>query len=344
MVTFSVLMLSGCDESLISDVKEFDKVVSDSALSVKKTYSGVNDFCRQCYVTKLRFNPSARIKHRKDDADNSPDVLMFAYSPEDIRARELALEGLIEYSAGLMAIAGSDSPKQAGELAAQISERLGSTADSLSRLNEMSKSTKDGQTTFKFESYSKPIATLAKLAAEKWVGKKQKDNLKECITSGYADTEATFDLLEEDLKNLWKFAYKQNAELTLLAQENYYNYRYVRKDWKRPAIDTPDYEKYVAFVGDKSRLDLLNEIRDSAKSFSTLFTSSPEPLISRMRESHQRLKKYADEGKIRETGIIDPNGKADDQDLRDKSKGMISAMLDSYRQIKMSLYKNEEVK
>lgn len=333
--------LSGCDASLLSDVKELDKIVSVSAASVQKTYDGVNDFCRQAYLTRRKFDPTLRVKHRhsqEEDPDEGVNSLVYQYSPEDLQARKLTLQGLIEYCAGLAAIAGSDSPAEAGQAAAQLGERLATTADTLTKLKEAhQKKAGTKKDALKFEQYSKPISILAKLAAETWVKKVQKDSLKQCITEGYKTTEEAFDLLENDLDNMYDSAFKENAELTLIAEEMYYNNKFVLKSDNPgviPASGSAEHKAYFDAVSDKARLDTLNEIGVSAKSFAAICDASPKPLIQTMRTAHQRLFKYVKENSKNSDGLF-ANMKGDENlELRIRTRGVVASVVESFRTVK----------
>lgn len=335
------LVLSGCDATLLSDVKELDKAVSVSATAIQKTYGGVNDFCRQAYLNRVRFDPTMRIKHRRKDGEL--DVLVCQYSSEDIQVRKLALQGLIEYCSGLAAIAGSDSPAEAGQAAAKFSEQLSTTADSLQKLTSTieQKSGTPG-TKVKFAQVSKPLSILAKLAAEQWVKKMQKDSLKQCINAGYENTEKTFDLLEADLADMYHFAYEENAELMLLGEEMYYNNRYVLKNTNNGAIPepgTPEFKLFLDAISDKSRGDFINEIGNSAKSFASIRDSSPLPLIQTMRVAHQRLHQYVNKDSMKTKGdLLAAVTRNDDSlELKNKVRGESASLVESFRAIKNSI-------
>lgn len=369
--TFSITALSGCDESLLSDAKEFNDIVVVSAQSIKKTYSGANDYARQCYITEIRFNPHQNIQHVDSKGKAMP--LLYKYDPSDIRARELAIQGLLEYSGALAAIAGSDAPEQAAKLASQLATRLGNTADTLSKMNAESKG-KDNKNDFRFASYSQPISNLASLAAKTWLKKVQKDSLKKCIEEGYDDVELAFDSLEKDLTDLNHDCYELGAKMAMLEEESYFNNKYgYSKD--KPAANTPEFVEFSKIVADKDRLALLNEIRDLGKGLADIMASSPKPILDSLRESHKRLAKHLSsdfvakkeaEAKLAseqnqngnevkqsvaqkpavqqkvadKKGFIPSFGSYDaegDTDIKQVAKGNLSGIYDAYKRVKVSL-------
>lgn len=300
----STLCLSACDyNNLIADVREFDSLISTATNSLKKTYLGINDYYRKTYIIERRFDVSKGIWVRNDDRSYS--ALVYKIDPVEIRARELVLQGLAEYSAGLAAIAGSDAPEQASALAAQLSARITSTASTLSSLQKDS-----GGNSFDVSKFSGPISNIARITAKYWVRNMQKQQIKQSVEEGAPFVTATLDLLEADIENVFQSAYNENAELSLLAQQNYYNKTYRMLAFREIPDENVDarkkrleeYESKVqALLKDKSRTDFLNEVSASAKELADLRTASPLPLVASMRAAHQTVLQYVDSDSESET-------------------------------------------
>lgn len=229
----------------------------------------------------------------EDKISKRPTPLLYMYSPEDIRARELAIEGLTEYTAGLLMLASSDASQRAGATAGAIAERLAQTADLLSELDKESKQ-KTGA--FQFAPLSKPLSSLAKIAAEKWVSHVQREYIRQLIRDGYNDAEKTFAALENDVTGVLEHAYSDNAKINLL-REDYYNQAANKMRFAgntAPVVGSQEYAQYSAMVVDKGRLEFLREMQDSAKKLADLENVNPLSLIKNMRAVHSRLRKYAD--------------------------------------------------
>lgn len=315
VIPFAALLLAACDyNNLIADAKEFDKLVATGTASLKKTYLGINDYYRKTYIAERRFNPEEKVWVRDDHRNYT--ALVFKIDPAEIQARELMLQGLAEYSAGLAAIAGSDAPEKASELVSQLSARLTNTASSLASIK---KSPSTGSKPFNIAAYSGPISNLARIAAKYWVRNMQKNYLKQSIIEGEPLVSTSLDLLEQDLDNIFDAAYQENAELTLLAQQNYYNRAYtVSLPQRLPEETDDDFRKRVqqydekaqALLKDRARLDFLSELSAGGKELADLKTASPLPLIRSLRAAHATIRRYVDKPDV----------------LKDKTRGVAYAV------------------
>lgn len=340
MSTAVMLILTGCEyNNLITDVKEFNTAVSVSVQSLKNTYSGVNDIYRKTYLLERRFDATKNIL--AIDSAGKYSNLVYTVDPQEIRARELALQAITEYSAGLAVLAGSDAPERVSELAAQLSQRIVSTSKTLSELEPPNKKS---SRSFDISAYSGPIADIAKITADHWVRGVQSKELKKSISKGSPKAIAVLKLLKSNIKELFVAAYEENTEMNLIQMQVFYNQNYClplelrAKDEsidafverKRKFIES-NKDKLQSLYKDKDRIALLNELDGYARELERLQLADPEPIIDSLIHANEELLNYANKGdKGMKKGLL----AKEDTEMKDIAVGEASAVANAINKAK----------
>jgi len=337
-VCISSVALTGCDyNNLVSDVKDFNTAVLSATTSLRTTYTGMNDHYRKTYIIARRMDATKPVLAMGGDKQVS--ALVYQIDPFEIRARELALQAIAEYSGGLAALAGSDAPDKAAELAAQLSQRVVSTSDTLTQLQKPS--TKSGKS-FDISTFSAPIGDLAKITAKYWVRGVQTKALKESIAEGSPKAIAVLQLLRSDITTMFDAAYTENAEYNLIQSQIFYNQLYTipfkPKDKsesdeefakRRREFFETNKEKIQALLKDKDRTIFLDELEARGKELETLRTTNPIAIIDSLIHANQSLLNYVN--KPEKGGLKSLNPLEHDTSLKDTALGEASAVASAIR-------------
>lgn len=307
--------LTGCsDIELREATSKYDVTMQTSIKAIRDYYSELNGNYRKGAYVATRFDPGATFQV---SSVSSTDYLLGKdkIDPKYISARLEVLTQLTDYSKGLGMLATSDAPKQVGDELVKIGNTSKSISSHIAELNNNAAST----TLANINAYTGFVTQIAGIVMPEILNMKKDAAIKKYIEKGSKPANDAYDLLEQDLGNIYT-AYVANQKSLLATKVNHFNHylsvpkpalgdftangKPLEQAEKELAAATAAYENTKAqFPFDRNRQALLEELQEADKNFSTISQGNPVKLIAELKQAQANLENAAN-GKKTSAEII----------------------------------------
>lgn len=302
---FLILSLSGCnDVRLQSEIVDLNTATASAAGTIDTFYSKINDAHRDLYIEQVKIIKGAKLEEVDDgqssgseadanvkrvvdaivqkyfpnyqDETAPPEMLTGLtefYTPEYIRVRSTALQGISLYVSKLNTLATSTAASEIGAAAKGAGDDLGKIANSIAAIAGGSNNKARALSTTNF---SQPLSSLGNLIATTWIdfvrNNWMKDSVKE-TSQGFDNTvQVLIDSVEQDNEDV-----KVRAEKTLRLYRLYYN--------KESGLVNAGYDQ-------KAKTDFCEETKKIGKIIADVDSANPKAALEKIKRAHDVLTGY----------------------------------------------------